>query len=320
MKTAFLAAVVGALACASLQPSDIIIDATPTAPGVPSPVKTVSRFAFSAELPKVAAEMAVFGVVAPAMDARRFYALTEQFDLEGEIDEGHDVWTIRNGGRMLEASVRTGTGYLRFSDEEKLLSERQAVNLPSDDVAVEKATSFLSGQGWLPENAVLDRVGYYEFAVFDASGKLLDRGVSAVSVIFKLTLAGLPVEGPGAKISATFGDNGSLIGAARVWRDVGPSEMRPTLSPEAVVGQFRGLWPEAAGDQQTGDVPLLSDVRLLSVVVETVHLAYYAEPGVIPQDTIKPVYVFTGYSQLADARGEGAGAAERFEYRVPAVE
>lgn len=275
---------------------------------------TVSQFRFPAELPDVPPELAVFGVQAPAMDAERFGALLDLFGLQGEIDVEQDIWTVRHGARMLEASVRPGTGYLRYSDEEKLLSERQAINLLSDDEAIDKATAFLSENGWLPDDATLKGVDYYEFAVFDASGELLDEGVSAVSAIFGLSLAGLPVDGPGAKVSATFGDDGLLIGAAQVWRDVREAGMRPTRPLESAVEGFKGFWPAEAGDQVAGET------QILSVVIDEVYLAYYAEPGVMPQQTIEPVYVFAGHSQVVDPQGEAKGGAEPFVYTIPAVE
>lgn len=315
MKNVLLvAAVVGALIWGWLAIMERQQPSVPTLAEVPE-LDFVSRFQFPAEMPEVPAELEVYKVLDPAMNVERFHALMDLFDLQGAVDEARDPWTIRNAGRMLEASIGPGTGYLRYSDEEKLLSEKEGINLLSDEEAVEKADAFLRENGWLPESAVLRDVDYYEYAIFDAQGELLDEGVTAVSVMFRLTLGGLPVDGPGAKVSATFGSDGQLIGAARIWRDVAEGEMRPTLPLESAIDRFKGFWPEEAKGLDVGRT-----TQIVEVVVESVYVAYYAEPGVMPQHALEPVLVFTGAARRIDPQGAASEWGDPFVYTVPLVE
>ncbi len=281
-------------------------------------VKTqiVSRFDFRAEPVVVPEEIPVYEVVGPTVDSQGFHELMEVFGLPGEIGGNEDIWVARDGGRTLEASVRPGTGYLRYTDEEKLLSERRAAGLLSDEEAIDKARDFLEKRDWLPEGATLSGVDYYEFAEFGANGELLDEGISAISVIFEMDLAGVPVEGPGAKCSVAFGDYGELVGAARVWRDLAdPTACAATISFDAALQEFKALWPE-----ETPREGLAEDHRFVTVVVEEMYVAYYAEPGVTPQKTIEPVLVFVGYSQLVDPEGKPIGDVDPFWQKVPLVE
>lgn len=278
--------------------------------------QVVSRFDFRAEPVELPDEIPVYEVVGPMVDREGFYELMKVFGLPGEIGGNDVIWVARDGGRTLEASLRPGTGYLRYTDEEKLLSERRAAGLLSDEEAIDKARDFLEEHGWLPEGATLSGVDYYEFAEFGANGELLDEGISAVSVIFEMELAGVPVEGPGAKCSVAFGDYGELVGAARVWRDLAdPTACVATVSFDSASQEFKARWPEEAPREG-----LAEEHHLVTVVVEEMYVAYYAEPGVTPQEMIEPVLVFVGYSQLVDPQGKPVGDVDPFWQKVPLVE
>jgi len=203
----------------------------------------------------------------------------------------------------------------------------------------------LAALQWLPEGASPTDVAHYEFAIFDADGQLLSEGVTAVSVLFTAPIGDLPVVGPGAKISAAFGQDGRLVGAARAWRDVGEAALRASVSLDTAISAFKDLWPPEKtpqGPVVVGSVSLGDDeantpvavanppsnaagvqfqeATTVSVVVENVYIALYAGPPTLPVQLLEPIFVFEGYSELLDDAGQPAGGFERFVHMHPAVQ
>jgi hypothetical protein len=239
----------------------------------------------------------------------------EVFGLEGQIVDRDRQFLVKDQDRVLEVFKQPGTGYLRFSDNEKLAIEKEARNLLSEDEAIAKAKEFLNANGLLPKNTFLAGVGYYEFGEYDSAGKTINEGRSAISVGFGFKIEEMKVEGPGAKASVVFGEGGEIIEASRIWREIKPDKEVKIITLEESFARFRQRWPRQAEPEELRQADIKTEVN-----VKEVHLTYYAEPGCIPQSRIEPVYIFRGDYQTSGRVGEQEiKEGDYFEIIIPAI-
>jgi hypothetical protein len=171
----------------------------------------------------------------------------------------------------------------------------------------------------LPENSYVSRVGYYRYSTFNHDGSPIDGWKSAIKVSFGYNLDGYDIIGPGAKASVAFGDQGRIVEAHRLWRDIEPDEEKAVLPFDEALNSFKENWPTEAEPQVIDQADTLTEVS-----INEVYLAYYAETACEPQSRIEPVYVFNGnYNILKrDENGELSGCSEcgdDFRITVPAT-
>jgi hypothetical protein len=100
-------------------------------------------------------------------------------------------------------------------------------------------------------------------------------------------LGGVPFDkGVGPKIVVQFGDDGVILGAMSVWRDVEPYASYPLLDPAQAADQVED------GDAQVYDVQGTD-----TGVVEELGLSYLNDPINYRQQFVVPAYVFEGRSK-----------------------
>jgi hypothetical protein len=269
-----------------------------------SDITIVSTFSHEYLIPEVPDTMMVYQTVDPQITEEDMIPLLEAFNIDSDIVDRGKQFVAKEGKtfikafnreygsnyKILEVFNQPGTGYLRFTDTTKQRFEDKAENLPSKDEAIDRAEAFLRSNNLLPENAFFTRVGYDEFEKFDSEGSTIETGVSAISVAFGFTIDGMKVEGSGAKITVTFGDDSEIISVLKCWREIKPDQQKAVIPLEEVFRSFKDRWPkEAVEPKQLEQADLVT-----KVTIKEIYIAYYTEPGCIPQNHIKPVYVFKG--------------------------
>ncbi len=275
----------------------------------------LASFTLVKSLPKVPEKMMVYKTLAPSITREDVMTLVKVFKLEGEIDDRGKQYMVSDNDKMLEVYKQAGTGYLRFSDDAKLGIEKEAKNLPSEDTAIARAKAFLQSQGLLPENTFFNRVGYYQFKKFSHKGEVILQGKSAIAVGFGFTIGDYRVEGPGAKAGVVFGENGEIIGASKIWREIKEDKEKNIITPEEAFKIFKKKWPNEAEPGQLKNAKIRTQV-----IVKEAYLAYYAEPGLEVQEYIKPVYMFKGeFKVTRDVGGKVFDERDYFVFTVPAI-
>jgi hypothetical protein len=265
----------------------------------------LSTFNIKVTLPEIPEKMMVYKTVDPYITGDDITQLKDVFNIDGKIINRGKQYVVREGNprfkvnnlkygadynKVLEVFKQPGTGYLRFTNIKMLGREEKARNLPSEDEAINIAEEFLKRNNLLPDNTFFNKVGYYEFMEFDSNGLTIDSGVSAISVSFGFTIGDIKVEGPGAKVSVTFGDDSEIISVLKCWREITPNEKHEIIPFQDVYDSFKERWPpEATDSEQKEQADILTTVN-----IREVYLTYYAESGCIPQSYIEPVYVFRG--------------------------
>jgi hypothetical protein len=150
-------------------------------------------------------------------------------------------------------------------------------DLPSDDDAVKIAQSFLAERNLLPPDAKLDKVvadkqnGYNTVLQVVASGRYIN---------------GIPIVGPGNKLSVYVGEKGEVVGFLKAWKDVEISKKAVNIKTAET----------AFDDMKKGNVIFATpDVDNIDIVnIKDVYIAYWVESETQEQDSALPVYVFKG--------------------------
>jgi hypothetical protein len=113
------------------------------------------------------------------------------------------------------------TGSLSFS---KGIMEQMNVSkpkqLPSEDQAKELSNQFLASSNLAPkqkEQLELVHVGGLKMATKEATVDMMKM------VHYGRKINGVPVSGPGSKLTVSLGNNGQVLAVSRKWRDVSPS-------------------------------------------------------------------------------------------------
>jgi len=260
-------------------------------------------------------KMMAYKVVDPRISKKDIALLMKAFGLEGKIVDRRKQFVVRDGHKVLEVFKQPGTGYLRFSNDQKLALEKEAKNLPLEHEAIVEAKEFFRTHGLLSENTFFMGIGYHEFREYNSEGELIAQGKSAVAVGFGFKIEEMRVEGPGAKASVIFGEGGEIIGASKIWREIQPDKQMKILTPEEAFARFKQRWPTEAEPQQLEQAEIKTEVN-----IKGVYLTYYAEPGCLPQDYVEPVYVFKGDYQISGRIGKREiRDSDYFEIIIPAV-
>lgn len=261
---------------------------TPGMPMVPDAVAVASAvhsFAEPATLPLYQTQ----GRSHP-LDKAGMERLAEALGIEGIVtwaaqgfsNDEYSVTFLR-GDTAACFSLQSNTGideYIHLLEEGGDLPD-----CPSEDEAVGIADAFFEGAG------LRQGLEFVETGVQESIGS---RDLTRY-VAYQTRLGGLPLLGPGAKISVTVGPKGEII-RAKHW--VVPSAEGPSVKLRMV--------DAAIADVSAGKG--LPPVRMSSEDVEAitmtdVSLAYWAEPAPAAADYYAPVYVFSVQSKNGD-RGQ----------------
>ncbi|MEJ2307803.1 MAG: hypothetical protein P8Z78_00640 [Gammaproteobacteria bacterium] len=276
------------------------------------PLKARAVFHLEGELSKEASVMTRYVTLEPRIQSDEAVAkLARVFGLEGKVEDRDRQLIVKEGLQVLEVFRGKGTGYIRYSDNAELAAEKAASGLPQPDEAAAKASELLKSNGLLPENAMLLGTRYAEFEQTDNKGEVTAAGQSSIAAIFGFELDGKAVLGPGAKAGVVFGNDASVIGASLIWRETRADGEVKIMSPADAFERFKKSWPP----EQVEEAAIVTDIH-----IETIDTAYYAAPGIYPQDVLEPVYAFSGFAELKGKVREGeVHEKEQFRILIPAT-
>ncbi|QYZ78687.1 calcium-dependent protein kinase [Methanofollis formosanus] len=175
--------------------------------------------------------------------------------------------------------------------------------LPSRDEAIAIADAFLEERGLLPAGAEVSAVEV------DQRHEVWQAGSSEPEEIYDVTLAvryartldGVPVYGD--EMAVTIGDGGDVVGMVRCWREVEAAGETPVISAEEAYDHLKAGKTVRPCEMSGYD----------RVSIEEISVGYWMEPRISEQNTVAPVWVFSGIAYHD-------GAEEPYREYVAAVE
>jgi len=179
------------------------------------------------------------------------------------------------------------TGSFDYTTEQFEQQDSAVTGLLTDSEYRQRAETFLETRGLMKESAEFRDVNRDNVVGVLRDGRWVEEPYMVEVRFAHKPLGGTPFDkGVGPKIVVQFGDDGAILGAMSVWRDVEPYASYPLLKPAEAARQVE------AGDAQVYDVQGTD-----SGVVEELELSYMNDPINYRQQFVVPAFVFVGRSK-----------------------
>ena len=262
------------------------------------------------QLPSIPASLPVYRTIPPRWTLEGAARLAMKFGVDAPAKESELWFVCRNEESSVEIFRATHSARMTRRAFDREGTNSGPGEIPSDEVAVERANTFIEGLRDIQISRPLPPTLSPIKAITGVPGGAphSDRTV-AVQVNYRFALDDLPLKGPGAKAQITMGTSGKIDRAYLFWRQVARTEERWTTRPAAAA------MDALAESQHFASVIRKKDVELLQIQVGWLCL-----PPTIVQDTLFPVYQIRGRLIVeADAPREEVDAPREFLVYVAAA-
>ena len=243
------------------------------------------RFSLTAEFPEVPDSCTLYRAVPATVTGEEVRGIAGRFGLSGELSEKSRefrlVDTTKDPEEWLSVYAHSGAVAYHIPDRELPAEMTRQPDLPADAEAEAIALAFLEKIGMASSDArVVEIAVNQRHEVWSSGGGEPEASYDVtVAVRFGRSLDGLPVYGD--EFAVILGDGGDVVGLVKTWREVEPAggfALRPPEEAYADLLASRTIGP-AAYDR---------------VTIESITLGYWMEPRGVVQDTVRPVYAFSG--------------------------
>lgn len=217
---------------------------------------------------------------------------------QGQVADLGDTLVYNEGQFRIEA--RKQSGALWYLDEKRFLAGGP-LDKPTftEERAVILAEAFLRSSRLMPEDGVyVEQVRHLSDLAISADGKERVSRVVDTEVLFRRTIDGVPVNGPGSIITVYLDNEGQVTGCYKLWREIEtePVGTVKTVGPKSALAQI-----EANYDRQAQ----------VFIGVEDLQFGYFAQGPGEAQAYLQPAYVAREQATTPD------GVTGRFADAVP---
>lgn len=252
-------------------------------------------------IPTVPQHVPVYKTKPVRVDMDMITKLAEDLGLSGrgQIEDLGDMLVYRDGQFRIE--VRKQSGALWYLDEERFLiggpldkptfTEKRAIAL---------AEEFLNSSKLMPgDGAYVAQVRHLHDLAISADSQERASRIVDTEVIFRRTISGIPVIGPGSIVTVYLDNEGQVVGCYKLWRKIEtePVVTVKTLDPQAALAQI-----EANYDREAQ----------VYIGVEDLQFGYFAHGPDETQAYLQPAYVAREHATTLE------GASGYFADVVPA--
>lgn len=217
----------------------------------------------------------------PSWDDEIVLEWAERFGLYGGLETTDDLKIVTQGSEMLQVFLATHS--LWWMDLERGEFEPDGpVPLPDEEQAAQAAQTILEERGLLDEHMHMHSVAYDLMTPGEPDQSEPYR--IALNVIFRYSLDGLPISGPGAKASIRFDTEDFAVSEIyRFWREPVADHDREIIGPDQAIEHLMAdlAFAELKADES-------------QVVIHDIRLGYCALPPREPQGFLIPAYSFKG--------------------------
>ena len=246
------------------------------------------QYALVAGFPEVPDSCTLYRVVPITVTGEEVREIAGRFGLSGELSERSGefclVDTKKDPEAWLSVYAHSGGVVYRIPDRELPAEVTRQPDLPTDAEAEEIVLAFLEKTGMHSPDARVVEIGVNQRHEVWSSGDGEPEASYDVTIAarFGRSLDGLPVYGD--EFAVILGDGGEVVGLVKTWREVEPAGDIALRLPEEAYADLlasRIVRPSASAAYDR-------------VTIENVSLGYWMEPRGVVQDTVRPVYAFSG--------------------------
>lgn len=255
-----------------------------------------------ATLPNTIEKILVYKVVSNHYTRQDSITLAQKFNMmtTGGIKEVKEGSSIASEDGTIYAILHD-SGFVEYHNTNRAHTVNPLdvpENLPSDDEAVQIATTFLKERDLLPDGAEFKKTTHGRIYQLVRNGEDIVTWED-INVWFGRKLNGYSVES--TQLMLAIGGQGNVIEYFTNWRNYEPFTELPVKTPE-----------ESFEELKTRGVSVGMDTAD-SVSINEIYLAYHTKPGAETEYYLEPVWVFKG-EVLAD--GKSVQSVEEF---IPAL-
>ncbi|SFQ46111.1 hypothetical protein SAMN05444406_1563 [Caldicoprobacter faecalis] len=231
--------------------------------------------------PQFPEKMMVYKVIKPALTKEMIREQAAKLGVVGSVEETEvDFRVMAANGSIF--SVDKETGSINFTTKEFETAVSPLKTVLSDEEYKKLALEFLTSCGLMKEEAEFRDVNK------ENTVTIVENGVEKklpfmIEVRFGRKKDDIPWGGVGPKISVYFGENGKIIGAASVWREVEPFREYP-------IKEFS----KALEDIKQGKATIYEALPNDSGKVKEVRLMYRLDPIGYQQEYVIPYFMVIG--------------------------
>jgi len=243
------------------------------------------KFSLAAEFPETPNSCTLYRVVPATLTAGE---VANRLGLSGEVSERSGEFylidTTKDPEEWLSVYAHSGAVAYHIPDRELPAEMTRQPDLPADAEAEAIALAFLEKTGMASSDArVVEIAVNQRHEVWSSGGDEPEASYDVtVAVRFGRSLDGLPVYGD--EFAVILGDGGDVVGLVKTWREVEPEGSVAVRSPEEAYADLlasRTVGPSGSAAYDR-------------VTIENISLGYWMEPRGVVQDTVRPVYAFSG--------------------------
>lgn len=286
---------IGVLACIALAIAVGCLYVVDSDPLSTSLLRTTSAddatYSLAAELPQVKGSYLVYRISPIEITEEQVKEIASRLDLSGtprvsnkDTGEVLVVDTSKQPEEQVSVYTRSGAVVYHILDKEFPNEVTQQPKLPSDAEAEKIALEYLKKTQMESPDAKIVSVGVNQKQeVWEAGATELKVSYDVTKAVrFGRTLDGLTVYGD--EFAVILADGGEAVGLVKTWREVVPDGSVSIKSPEQAYTDLlaaKTVRPSVAAEFDR-------------IVIEEVSLGYWMEPRSVIQETVWPIYVFSG--------------------------
>lgn len=241
--------------------------------------RSLTSSASTSSLPR---RLMVYRVKPANVTSRAVEAHARGLGLKGAVEDSGAKLLVADKGAAYEVDKATGSFDYTTAAFEKQTQPLQ--RLLSDSEYRKKAEAFLAGAGLMEETAEFRDVNRGNVMGTYENGRWVERPFMVEVRFGHEPLDGVPFDkGVGPKIVVQFGEDGGILGALSVWREVEPYsvyELKPA--------------DEALAAARSGEAQLFNVAKRDTGVVDGMSLGYINDPLGYDQRFVLPTYILKG--------------------------
>jgi hypothetical protein len=236
----------------------------------------------SSATPEVPANLMVYRVIHNRVTVAEARAKAGELGVHGSESATGTQFRVEGAGADFQVDIDTGS--FDYMTKEFELQTTPIKHLLTDEQYRKKAEEFLVDHGLFEASARFRDVNRGNVVGINKSGKWVERPYLIEARFDHEPLDGVAFDqGVGPKIIVQFGEDGRVIGATSLWREVEPVSEYPTEPVSRI-----------AGNVTAGAAQVFNAAAGSTGTVTSMTISYISDPAGYRQEYVVPHYVLRG--------------------------
>ena len=218
--------------------------------------------------------------------------LASYFNLPSEATEKGDTQIYAGEDKTL--TIRESSGTVIYRTQQQFAE----AELDSDETAKNVAETFLKENNLFPDDYYFERIipTFTKKEVNIETNEVLEEKSFGKMVVYKRRVNDIRFFGMGSKIVVYLGENYSIVGFEKKWRQIEFFEKKRIMDKATVFNKFKD------GNLTVISSPADGILPCDKIIVNEIELVYWTLPWDVDQEYIKPVYLIKCDAIIGDEK------------------